>query len=271
MGNRLVVKSYALGVTRSLSPRADLRPPFDRQARTVKKGGVQWFRDAYVGADRRTEDSFIYVPRWVEYIGDKSLPGSLAEVFSPEVARSGIMFIRQFQAFKQQQLAALTPQLKKNNLSNLEMHFVVSGIVQNCGAQAILQRLWTLVRLGNKGELFVDDNKGGADELKIRVTGDLFSASLLMGILTPHLSMNGATLSPRIFHGIDIGEEKAPDNLVVVAVNEQPVDLPLAKYFYTVNIENVGKMQARDAKITRETNILAARLKDLAHRFMIGI
>ncbi len=286
------IKSYILGRHHpQLGQHIGLQAPFDRPAKTISKTGLRQVQAPDLGrATRFAEDSFVEVPRWVEFTGDQegyrakylkvqgeasalSEPDKralLMRLFGSDVAETNVLFVHQYRQFRRDQLDPLTYQLMDLNLSNLEIHFTVSGIVQKCGTLGVLQRIWNLVRLSEKSKIQVS-NSDSPDQVNVRIRGDLFSASLFMGMLTPHQSIGGRTLAPRIFHGIDIGWDFAPHNLVVAAVTERAIDLPLGKYFYTTNIERLGRMRIVDAKISSDANKKAAELKELAHKFMLSL
>jgi len=251
----MMVKSYGLGSIQQLRPYGDPRAPRVRSAKTISQTG-----------------HYVEVPRWVEYVGDQATPTALSEIFDPKVVATGVAFADQLQAFKRQHdLAPISRELKALNLTNLEIHFAVFGIVQKCGTRGALQRIWNLVSLDQRNSLQVENDRENPDKVNVRIKGDLFSAALFMGLLMPYRPIGGDTVTPRIFHGIDIGWDYAPHNLVVAAVNEQAIDLPSAKYFYTINVERVSPMRVVDANIPDDPNKKAAELRKEAHKFMLGL
>ncbi len=244
--NRLAESGYR--------PHPSLAEPFHRLALTADRE-----RHLFVGVPRWQvlPDEKAYQRERLHFDGDcTALDDSakldiLTRLFDPAVARTGIGFAAEYSAFHASELSPLiTSFLRQDrgwNLSGLEFQCLISGIVQKCGTRGALERLFNLSRLDDSATIKVDNVKDNADEIKVTLTGDLFSAAIFLGLITPFTSLGYplidetlcGDLSPRIFQVADIGWGFGPHNLVVYPAENHPLETPPGFHMYTINIERV--------------------------------
>jgi len=180
----------------------------------------------------------------------------LQRIFDPRIARSGVHFVEQYETLRQE-LDPTIEGFKELNLTGLEIHFMVSGIVQKCGTRDAFERLFKMVRLDPKAEIAVKNLEEDPDQVEVVIKGDLFSFYLFRGLLSPDTYDSGRLKIPRIFHVVNIGEEFAPHHLVVAAVSKRFLSLPLGMHIYTINVEGVSKPRILKAGTEEEVEVIS--------------
>ncbi len=242
-------------------PYFGLSHPYKTLAKTVKEDSWVGSRFKKLMSNTEAGPSYAHVPRCMMfengsesnyrtkvlklsenvYINDDSGKASvLADVFGPDVARSGVMFSGRYLEFYQNILAPSIQELKRMNLSNLSIHFFVSGIVKRCGLHAAFTRIFEMVRLDPDAHISIDESNNNPNKVEVKIEGNLFSAALFLGVISPDIG-KVAFKAPRIFHGVDIGLGFDPYNFVVSVVNKKPIELPMGMFMYTINIDDVSE------------------------------
>ena len=273
-----------------------LEGKFLRPARTLLRQGAVTVLDAShsTQAEVIRERFFVETPRWLvlpdekdyqreqlEFQGEvKGLEEGaklevLQRIFDPRVAQTGVHFVEQYEALRRH----LDPDIegmRDFNLTDLEIHFIISGIVQKCGARDALERLFNLVRLDPKAAIAVK-NLDDPDQVEVVIKGDLFSFYLFRGLISPDTFDSGRLKIPRVFHVVDIGWGFAPHNLVVAAVSRMPLFLPLGMHMYTMNVEGISQPRIVKAGTEEEVEVVsgvdfsAMQLQLSCHALVAGL
>ncbi len=251
-----------------------LEGKFIRPARTLLRQGAVNALDCTNSTQAETvrERFFVETPRWLvlpdetayqrEQLGFQGEAKGLEEgaklevlqrIFDPRVAQSGVHFVEQYEALRQQ---LGVEGMQDLNLTDLEIHFMVSGIVQKCGTRGALERLFRLVRLDPKAAIAVN-NLEDPDQVEVVIKGDLFSFYLFRGLISPDTFDSGRLKVPRVFHVVDIGWGFAPHNLVVAAVSQRPLFLPLGMHMYTINVESISDPRIFKAGTEEEVEVVS--------------
>jgi len=271
-----------------------LQNAFQRPARTIRSQGVaQAFESCHsTQAESVRERVLAEIPRWMvlpdeaayrrEQLGLEGEVKGLEEcakleilkkLFDPLAAETGVLFVEQYETWRSSKLDPLIAGALDLNLTDLEIHFMVSGIVQKCGTRGAFERLFRMVRLHPEATITTENLKDQPDQVEVVIKGDLFSAYLFRGLIFPDTFDSGKLKVPRILHVVDIGWDLAPHNLVVVPVSQRPRELPLGFHFYTINVADVSEPEISEAKSGEKvevgscsgTNMIASQLKDLCH------
>lgn len=306
------VQTHNIGRSTGFLPCAQLHAFFTTQAKTVSARGVQYGPDPFLPlTDVVIAGSYVETPRWMIFspeaidagieeidvddnlskverkymrniwgfeadpakLDDQGKMDILSGIFGSRAAETGVLFIGQYEAFRQKQLAPLIQSVQDFNLNNLEIHFLVSGIVQKCGTRGALRKLFNMVRLSPEANITVN-NDNTPDKVKVTITGDYFTASLLQGILSPDLYSNGTLFAPRIFIGIDIGWINRPHNLVITAVTKKSTEVPVGAHMYTINVNDVSEMvlgqpgKNEAIEVPQNSRDAADELKRMANEFI---
>jgi hypothetical protein len=270
---------------------------FLRPARTILRQGAAPALDAGQSTQAETirERFFVDTPRWLVLPDEKDyqkkqlgLEGGAAgleegaklevlqRIFDPRIARSGVHFVEQYEALRQE-LAPTIEGFKDMNLTGLEIHFMVSGIVQKCGARGAFERLFKMVRLDPKATIKVKNLEEDPNQVEVVINGDLFSFNLFRGLLSPDTYDSGRLKIPRIFHVVDIGWKFKPHNLVVAAVSQRPLRLPLGMHMCTINVVDVSDPQIFEVGTTKKVEVIsgidwaASQLMLHCHAFIAGL
>jgi hypothetical protein len=254
-----------------------LEGKFLRPARTILRQGAVNALDSSHSTQAETirERFFVETPRWlvlpdeVDYQKKQlGLEGGaegleegaklevLQRIFDPRIAQTGVHFVKQYEILRQE-LDPTIEGFKDMNLTGLEIHFMVSGIVQKCGTRGALERLFKMVRLDPKAEIAVKNLEEDPDQVEVVIQGDLFSFYLFRGLLSPDTYDSGRLKIPRIFHVVDIGWVLAPHNLVVAAVSQRPLNLPLGMHVYTINVVDVSEPQIFEAGTKKKVKVIS--------------
>ena len=273
----------------------DLEGAFQRPARTIlnQTGAALFDTLGSTQAEQIRERVFLETPRWLvledealyrkEQLGLETDPAGLddqgkmavlTDVFGPKAASSGVLFVEKYEAFRQE-LEPTIEEFRDLNLTGLEAHFIVSGIVQKCGTRGAFERLFRMVRLSPQSSIDVK-NLEDPEQVEVVIKGDLFSLNLFLGLISPDTFDSGKVKFPRIFHGIDIGWGLAPHNLVVAAVSRSPLELPQGMHMYTINVESVSPTklwtvrgeEREEVEIPSGIDFAALQLKLNCHGFV---
>jgi hypothetical protein len=198
----------------------------------------------------------------------------LKKLFAPLAAETGVLFADKYNLLRGE-LETIIAGALDLNLTDLEIHFMVSGIVQKCGTRGAFERLFRMARLEPQAQIMTENLKDQPDQVEVIIKSDLFSAYLFYGLISPDVFDSGRLKVPRVFHVVDIGWDLSPHNLVVAA-SQRPRRLPLGMHFYTINIAEVSKPRIFTAQTREEveveslsgTNMIANLLKDNCHAFV---
>lgn len=187
----------------------------------------------------------------------------LSKVFDPRVASTGVLFAEHYEALRPQ-LDPIMLDAKDLNLTGLEIHFIVSGIVQQCGTPEVFERLFRMVRTTPEAEIAVEDFPD-PDQVGVTIKGDLYTFNLFMGLISPDLFDSGRLKIPRVYHAVDIGRKFAPHHLVAAVVSQAPIFLPQGMHMYTINIESISELRilragTKEEVETESTNNFTPRL-----------
>lgn len=254
-----------------------LKGKFQRPARTILRQGAALALDAGQSTQAETirERFFVETPRWLvlsdkkDYqkkqlgleggtagLGEGAKLEVLQRIFDPRVAQAGVHFVKQYEILRQE-LAPTIEGFEGLNLTGLEIHFMVSGIVQKCGTRGAFERLFRMVRLDPKAAITVKNLEEDPDQVEVVIQGDLFSFYLFRGLLSPDTYDSGRLKIPRIFHVVDIGWKFKPHNLVVAAVSQRPLRLPLGMHICTINVEGVSKPQIFEVGTKKKVKVIS--------------
>jgi len=102
--------------------------------------------------------------------------GILKKLFDPRIAETGILFVEQYENWRSSKLDPIIAEALDFNLTDLEIHFMVSGIVQKCGTRGAFERLFRMVRVHPEATIKTENIKDQPDQVEVIIKGDLFSA-----------------------------------------------------------------------------------------------
>lgn len=210
----------------------------------------------------------------VKGLGEEAKLETLKKLFDPLAAETGILFADKYNLMRGELEPTIAGALDLN-LTDLEIHFMVSGIVQKCGTRGAFERLFRMVRILPEATITTENLKDQPDQVEVVIKGDLFSAYLFYGLISPDVFDSGRLKIPRVFHVVDIGWDLSPHNLMVAA-SQKPRRLPLGMHFYTINVAEVSPPRIFKAQNREEveidsllgTNMIAYLLKDNCHSFV---
>ncbi len=209
-------------------------------------------------------------------IDDASKMALTERLVGTPVAQTGVAFAKEYQGFRATTFEAFLDRFAGDyNAEGVVVRFAVEGIVQKCGTRGTFQRLFDMVRLHPESRISIENME---DPNKVMVTthGDLFSAFLFQGLISPKTTFVRELIEPKIFHVSDFGEFLAPHHLVVSALHHQPLSVPMGQRMYTINITRLSAVDIFDeggpvVQLGTDTMMWAWQTLALAQKFMNSI
>ena len=180
------------------------------------------------GADELSAEAVAALPDATKllalnWVASQTLRGLSAEEISA-VARSGVIG-----------LPALSP--AEVSLDEMPSIVTLRGIVQQCGARGLMERLWLAT------QDVVDGSSPGLGVCNVmddptRLTVSFGSAD--SGRIARFLAMVRPTDGvPAVFHVVDLGWDLAPYNLMVWRIKTGQEEVLLGSHVYAVNIDEI--------------------------------